>query len=86
MVDSNTLVIITSISGNTAESLAILDSAHEKNRKIMYFSADGKMEEYCTKNKIEHRVFPQMHFPRSSFPIFLYDILKTLVYYSHEKS
>ena len=77
-VDSNTLVVTTSVSGNTAETLAILDSAHRKNCKIVAFSADGKMREYCIKNKIEHRNFWQVHSPRASFPIFLYCMLKAL--------
>ena len=77
-VDSNTLVVTTSVSGNTAETLAILDSARKNNCKIIAFSSGGKMKEFCTKNKIEHRNFRQVHSPRTSFPIFLYGILKTL--------
>ena len=77
-VDSNTLVVPTSVSGNTAETLAILDSAYKKNCKIVAFSCGGQMLEYCIKNKIEHRNFHQVHSPRASFPIFLYGILKAL--------
>ena len=77
-VDSNTLVVTTSVSGNTAETLAILDSAHKKNHKIIAFSCGGKMQEYCAKNKIEHRTFRQIHSPRASFPIFVYGVLKAL--------
>jgi glucose/mannose-6-phosphate isomerase len=77
-VDSNTLVVPTSVSGNTAETLAILNSAYKKNCKIIAFSSGGEMQEYCAKNKIEHRSFQQVHSPRASFPIFLYSILKAL--------
>ena len=77
-VDSNTLVVTTSVSGNTEETLAILNLAHKKYCKILGFSSGGKMQEYCIKNKIEHRVFKQLHSPRASFPIFLYGVLKTL--------
>src|SRR5205807_7831950 len=59
-------------------ALAILESAHKKHCKIVAFSSGGKMQEYCAKNKIEHRNFQQMHSPRASLPIFLYGILKTL--------
>jgi glucose/mannose-6-phosphate isomerase len=76
--DSNTLVVPTSVSGNTAETLAVLKSAYEKNCKIIAFSSGGRMQEYCAKNKIEHRSFQQVHSPRASFPIFLYCILKAL--------
>jgi len=77
-VDSNTLVVATSVSGNTAETLAVLDSAYDKNCRTIAFSSGGKMQEYCMRNRIEHRSFLQTHSPRASFPIFLYGILKTL--------
>jgi len=77
-VDSNTLIVTTSVSGNTIEALTILDSAYKKNCKIIAFSSGGKMQEYCTKNKIQHQSFRQMHSPRASFPIFLYGMLKAL--------
>ena len=50
-VDSNTLVIAISVSGNTSETLAVLDSAYKRKSKIIVFSSGGKMLEYCTKNK-----------------------------------
>ena len=36
------------------------------------------MQEYCRKNKIEHRIIQQYHSPRASFTSFLYTILKVL--------
>jgi len=77
-VDSNTLVVTTSISGNTAETLSVLDSARKTNCKLIGFSSGGKMEEYCTKNKVAYRKILMHHSPRASFPAFLYSILKTL--------
>jgi len=77
-VDSNTLVITVSVSGNTAETLTILDSAYKTKCKIIAFSSGGKMLEYCTKNKIEHRFIPKYHSPRASFTSYLYTILKVL--------
>ncbi len=77
-VDSNTLVVTTSISGNTAETLTVLDSARKTDCKLIAFSSGGKMEEYGTKNKVEFRKVPIHHSPRASFPAFLYSILKTL--------
>ena len=76
--DSNTLVVTTSISGNTAETLSILGSAKKIGCKIIAFSSGGKMQEYCANNKIEYRKIPQIHSPRTSFPSFLYSMLKTL--------
>jgi glucose/mannose-6-phosphate isomerase len=77
-VDSNTLVIAISVSGNTDETLSVLKSAHLLGCKIITFSSGGKMKEYCEINKIEYRVVPQYHSPRASFTSYLYTILKVL--------
>ncbi len=77
-VDSNTLVVTTSISGNTDETLSVLDSARKTSCKLIAFSSGGKMENLCTENNIEYRKIPMHHSPRASFPVFLYSILKTL--------
>jgi glucose/mannose-6-phosphate isomerase len=77
-VDSKTLVVTTSISGNTAETLSVLESARKTKCKLISFSAGGKMQDYCSKYRIEHRIIPQIHSPRASFPGFLYSILKVL--------
>lgn len=77
-VDSKTLVVTISISGNTAETLSVLESAREKKCNLIAFSSGGKMQDYCQKHKIEHRTIAQIHSPRASFPGFLYTILKVL--------
>jgi glucose/mannose-6-phosphate isomerase len=77
-VDSNSLVITTSISGNTIETLSILDSAKKRDCKIIAIASGGKMEEYCNKNNIDFRKIPQFHSPRASFTGFLYSLLKIL--------
>jgi glucose/mannose-6-phosphate isomerase len=77
-VDSNTLVVVISVSGNTAETLSVLKSAHKLGSKIIAFSSGNKMQEYCRKNKIEHKTIQQYHSPRASFTSFLYTILKVL--------
>jgi len=77
-VDKNTLVITTSISGNTDETLKVLDLAKKQQSKIIAFSSGGKMEEYCIKNNIEFRKIVQTHSPRASFVTFLYSMLKSL--------
>ena len=77
-VDENTLVVITSISGNTIETLTTLESATKKDCSIIAFSSGGSMESFCTKNNVEFRKIPQIHSPRASFPSYVYSILKTL--------
>ncbi len=77
-VTENSLVITTSVSGNTIETLTVLDEAKKRNCKIIAFSSGGKMEEYCKKNNIEYRKIPQIHSPRASFTKFLYSMLNVL--------
>jgi len=77
-VDSNTLVVVVSVSGNTTETCSILDSAYNMKSKIIAFSSGGKMLQYCTKNKIKHILIPQYHSPRASFTSYLYTMLNVL--------
>ncbi len=77
-VDSNSLVISTSISGNTAETLTALNSAKELGCKTISFSSGGSMEEFCKKNNLEFRKISFYHSPRASFVSFLFSMLKTL--------
>jgi|TARA_B110000438_G_scaffold302888_1_gene362129 glucose/mannose-6-phosphate isomerase len=77
-VDSNSLIVNTSISGNTVETLNILDSAKKKNCKVIAISSGGKMEDYCKKYNVNFRKIPQYHSPRASFAGFMYSLLKIL--------
>jgi len=77
-VDSNTLVVATSISGNTIETITSLESAQKLNCKKIAFSSGGKIEAFCSKNEIEFRNISIMHSPRASFCIYVYSILKVL--------
>ena len=77
-VDSNTLVIATSISGNTVETLSVLKSASELPCKVIAFSSNGKMQNFCKENNIEFRNIPMEHSPRASFARFFYGMIKVL--------
>ena len=77
-VNSNTVVIVVSVSGNTTETLAILNSAHKLNCKIIVFSSGGKMLDFCIREKIQHVQVVQHHSPRASFTSYLYTMLKVL--------
>jgi len=77
-VDSKTLVIATSVSGNTIETITTVKSAKELGCKIVCFSSGGKLEEFCQKYDVAHRNIPIYHNPRASFPAYVYSILKTL--------
>ena len=78
-VDSKTLIVVISISGNTDETLRFLESANKyQDCELIVFTAGGKMEEFCLKEKIELRKIEKYHSPRASFPSFLYSILNIL--------
>jgi glucose/mannose-6-phosphate isomerase len=77
-VSSETLVVITSISGNTAETFSILKAAKKIGCRIIVFSSGGKMEEFCNHNNVEFIKIGKNHSPRASFVNFLYSILGTL--------
>ena len=77
-VDEKTLVVVTSVSGNTQESFSILNQAKKMNTNIIAFSGGGLIEEFCIKNKIEYRKIEEYHSPRASFTSFLYGMLKIL--------
>ncbi|MDR3783160.1 MAG: SIS domain-containing protein, partial [Candidatus Nitrosotalea sp.] len=76
--DSDTLVVATSVSGDTVETLSVLDASYKTGCKIVAFSSGGKMQQYCLKHNIEYRNITQLHSPRTSFTTFLYTILKVL--------
>jgi glucose/mannose-6-phosphate isomerase len=77
-VNSNTLVVIVSVSGNTSETLSLLKSAKKIGSKIIAFSSGGKIQEYCVKNNIKFILVTKFHSPRATFPSFLYTMLKVL--------
>jgi glucose/mannose-6-phosphate isomerase len=77
-VNKNTLVIVTSVSGNTLETLAILDSARKMNCKLIAFSSGGKIEKRCKNNQILFRKIPFFHSPRTSLINYTYSILNIL--------
>ncbi len=77
-VDSETLVITTSISGNTDETITILEEANKQDCQVFAFASGGKIEEYCKENHINFQKIPMIHSPRASFSSFLYSMLKIL--------
>ena len=77
-VDKKTLVITTSVSGNTVETLTVLESAQKLDCQIIAFCSGGKMEQYCIDNEINFRIINSIHSPRASFVTYVYSILNIL--------
>lgn len=77
-VDHDTLVITSSVSGNTTETLTVLQNAVENNIKTVSFASGGLIEEFCKKNNLTFYKIPKFHSPRASLVPFLYSVLNIL--------
>ena len=77
-IDKNSLVVFTSVSGNTAETLSAIKDAMKQNYKTISFSSGGILEQFCIKNNLEFRKIEKTHSPRASFVSYLYSMLKVL--------
>jgi glucose/mannose-6-phosphate isomerase len=77
-VDKNTLVVVTSVSGNTDETLTVLKSTKKIDCNVIAFSSGGKIEQFCEENQIIFRKILLLHSPRASLINFTYTILKIL--------
>ena len=77
-VDKNSLVVVTSVSGNTTESLSILNQTKNLDCNLIAVSAGGKIEKICKENKIEYRKIKEYNSPRASLVSFIYSMLKIL--------
>ena len=77
-VDKNTLVVVTSVSGNTQESLTILENSKNSQAEFIAFSSGGMIKEYASKNKINYQEIKMERSPRASFSKYIFTILKTL--------
>lgn len=77
-IDKNTLVVTSSVSGNSEETLAVLESAKNLDCSLIAFSSGGKMEEFCKENEIHFRKIEFFHSPRTSLVKYVYAMLKIL--------
>ncbi|MHA2175580.1 MAG: bifunctional phosphoglucose/phosphomannose isomerase [Candidatus Hodarchaeales archaeon] len=77
-VDSSSLVIVISYSGNTEETISSLISAIKSGCPIVFIGTGGKIGEFCSKTGIPFFKIPSGYQPRASFPLLLFPILKIL--------
>ena len=77
-VNENTLVVCTSISGNTDETLTVLQNSNKSDAKFVGLSSGGLMEDYCEKNSVDYYKIEKEHSSRASFISFLYSTLNIL--------
>lgn len=77
-INNKTLIVCTSVSGNTAETLAVAKTASKTDCKMVCFSSGGKLEEFCNKNSITFRKVAPFCNPRSSFASYAYNMIGAL--------
>ncbi len=74
-VDKNTLVFMISYSGNTEESLSMLEHARKKKCQIILVTSGGK---FSRKRGLPIINIPKGHVPRVALPYLFFPILKVL--------
>ena len=78
-VKQNSLLICTSVSGNTIETITVLKEGIELGCKIMAFSSGGEIKKICNEREIEHVKILMNHSPRASLVTYLYSMIKILL-------
>ncbi len=64
-VNENTVVIVSSYSGNTEETLEAMEMALKKKAKVVCVTSGGKVAEMATANKLDQIIIPGGMPPRS---------------------
>lgn len=80
-VDHHTLVIASSYSGNTEETLISLNQAKNRNAHIIGVSSGGQLERFCKDNNFDCVIVPGGNPPRSALAFSIVHITNILVQY-----
>lgn len=75
-VSENSLIIISSYSGNTEETTTAFNEAIENKCKVIAFSTGGKVEEICKKNGFAHIKLMKGFHPRFALYLILFTLIK----------
>jgi glucose/mannose-6-phosphate isomerase len=76
--DKNTLLIVSSYSGNTEETIAVYRQALRKNCKVLGITSNGKLQKLCERNNFPHILMPQGFQPRAALPYSFFMLLRIL--------
>ena len=77
-VNKNTLLIVSSYSGNTEETISVFNSALKKKCRIVCITSGGKVEKIAEKNKVPVvKILPGFH-PRYALGLSFFSLLKVL--------
>jgi glucose/mannose-6-phosphate isomerase len=79
-VKKNTLVICCSYSGNTEETMHVLDQAYKSGAKIVCISSGGKMIEFCKAYNIDYIQVPGGMPPRTCIGYSIVQLMQVLTF------
>ena len=77
-IDEKTLIVITSVSGETVETIKVLEKAEKTKAKVICFASGGRCEKICKEKNIEFYKIEKIHSPRASFVSFFFSMLNVL--------
>jgi len=75
-VNKNTLVIASSYSGNTEETIMSTEEAHKKGAYIIGVTSGGKLAQFCKTNEMDCVLVPGGNPPRSALAFSLVQLVK----------
>ena len=78
-VNENTLVIVSSYSGNTEETVQAMEQAMSKNAQLVCITSGGKILELAKQNLIEFIEIPGGQPPRSCIGLSLVQLIKVFI-------
>lgn len=67
-IGKKSLVVINSVSGNTAETVLAMQEAMKKRSEVICISSGGKLKELAEANGQKHVMIPNFSLPRASLP------------------
>lgn len=79
-VKRQTLVICCSYSGNTEETVHVLEKVHQIGSKIIVISSGGKMIEFCKKNGLDYIQIPSGMPPRTCLGYSIVQLMHVLTF------
>ena len=80
-VDENTLVIASSYSGNTEETIYALEKCQSRNTEICIITSGGKLKTIAEENNYNHIIIPEGHPPRAMFGYAFTELFYVLNHY-----
>ncbi|MBT4477913.1 MAG: bifunctional phosphoglucose/phosphomannose isomerase [Flavobacteriales bacterium] len=80
-VDENTLVIASSYSGNTEETIYALEKCQNRNTEICIITSGGKLKTIAEENNYNHIIIPGGHPPRAMFGYAFTELFYVLNHY-----